>query len=181
MGSTIERANRKPREASQGGTSTTETAFTSDGTLPVILHLPSAGKGGETNNARTARYKVHAFGSVTGGTTTNFTAVLYSGTSATLGSNTAIETTGAVAVNSISSNWFIEADICVDAVSNEMHGLGRTNLDDTVTAEASLTNSPTSIDIDSDTEYGFVVSWTFSAGHASNVARLDGFLLEEIY
>jgi hypothetical protein len=170
--------HEKPREANQSGTSTTETAFTSDGTIPVVLDLPTAGELANTNGPTTAIFKVRAYGRVTGGTTTNFTAVLYSGTSATLSSNTAIETSGAVAVNSISTNWALETTIVWDTTSDEMHGRGWGMVDDTVTAVAALTNSPTSVDPAGDTSLGFVVSWQFSAGNASNAAVLDGFVLE---
>jgi len=172
--------NRTPRELNQGGTGTSETVFTSDGTLPVICHLPAAAKLADANNVSTAMFKVRAWGRVTGGTTTNFTVQLQYGTSATASSNTDIEASTARAVDSASHNWFIEAKLCWDTTSNKIQGCGHAMVANLYDVWAAADNAITSADPDADSEQGFVVTGTFSSGNASNVAVMDGFVLEEV-
>src|SRR5262245_22468127 len=113
MGRTIYRPLTAARELNQGGTGTSETVFTSDGTLPVVLRFPQNVLGGTTAIGRQAiPVNIYYGGRVTGGTTTNFTPQLQWGTSATPGSNTDIESGAAVAVNSNSGLWM-----------GEVHGL----------------------------------------------------------
>lgn len=172
----------KPRELNQGGTSTSEVAFTSDGTTPVVLRLPTAGQlAGATNGPGARRIAVRAGGRVTGGTTTNFTPQLQFGTSATPGSNTDLESAGAVAVNSVSGNWFIEWEGVIDSGSNKLLGLGRYGVygsTETVADWTDQDNDVSTADPDGNGTLGFVVTGTFSSGNASNAAYLDYFFLE---
>lgn len=179
MASTVFRANGQARELNQGGTSTSETVFTTDGTVPVVLPLPTAGQLADASGTTTALFRVHAWGRVTGGTTTNFTAQLLAGTSATAGSNTDVETTGAIACNSESENWYVGGLFTLDTTSNKLNGQGTGWVGSTDVAIDS-TGQATSIDPDANGTLGFVVSGTFSSGNASNVATLDGFVLEQI-
>lgn len=170
---------RNPRELNQGGTGTSETVFTSDGTLPVILDLPSAGALADTNANTVAFFGVRAWGRVTGGTTTNYTVALQAGTSATAGDNTDIEQSTAIAVNSNSGQWFIEARLIWDTTSNTYDGFSRFGVwgsTRTFTDWAAIDNS-ISADPDGNVALGFVVTGTFSSGHASNVSVLGGFEL----
>lgn len=174
----------KPRELNQGGTGTAELVFTSDGTIPVVLPLPSTGQiAGAQGPARSqmGKFRVYAFGRVTGGGTTNFTPQLQYGTSATPGSNTDIESGAAVAVNSTSGFWFLEADLYVDNASGKIGGFVRHGVYGSTVTVADWTvldNNPTSVDPDGGASLGFVVTGTFSAGFATNAAYLDGFVLE---
>ena len=159
---------------------TTETAFTTNGTTVVLLPLPSAGQlaGGSGASGYCSRFTIRAWGRVTGGGTTNYTPQLQYGTSATPTSNTDIESGGAVAVNSVSGTWLIEANCIWDATSNILDGFschmvsGSTR---TFTALAVFDNAITSADPDANTTQGFVVTGTFSSGFATNAAYLDGF------
>lgn len=193
MNNIISRPKVIPRELNQGGTSTSEVAFTSDGTIPVVLPFPSAGEvagqGQQSTwaaNASGARaimgvVRVRAFGRVTGGTTTNFTPQLQWGTSATPGSNTDLESGGAVAVNSVSGFWYIDAVLYVDKASGKLNGTSKWGVVGstvTHTAEAAIDNNITSVDPSGNGTLGFVVTGTFSSGNASNAAYLDGFYLE---
>lgn len=173
---------QKPRELNQGGTGTSELVFTSDGTTPVVLDFPT---GGQLANAATGpqarRFAVRAGGRVTGGTTTNFTPQLQFGTSATPGSNTDLESGGAVAVNSVNGNWFIEFEGTVDSTSNKITGFGRFGVFGSTLSVTDWTvqdNNVTTADPDANGTLGFVVTGTFSSGNAGNAAYLDYFRLE---
>ena len=184
MNQTISRPSRVPRELNQGGTGTSELVFSVDGTLPVILPLPSAGQvAGAQGPARSQMgcIRILAFGRVTGGTTTNYTPQLQYGTSITPGSNTDIESGGAVAVNSVSGFWWIEAVLFIDNASGKMSGCSRHMVHGsttTFTDWAAIDNNITGVDPDGNGTLGFVVTGTFSAGNAANAAYLDGFLME---
>lgn len=183
----------KPRELNQGSTSTTETAFTSDGTIPVILPLPTALIGthqttwAANNNPggqqMSIRFKVLACGRVTTGGAINVTVKLYAGVSATLGSDTAIATTGAVSVSTVSRNWQIEATLIWDSTSKRIDGWYAASLNGTVVANTVITNAVTGVDPVTQATttgvppYGFVVSGTFGTGSASNAMYLDYFVL----
>jgi len=180
--SVISRLNRTPRELNQGGTSTSEVVFTSDGTLPVLCHLPAAEKLASANNTTSVMFRVLAWGQVTGGTTANYTPQLQFGTSATASSNTDIDSGTAVAVNSNNGQWFTEALLIWDTVSDTIDGISRNAVfgsTRTLTAWAAIDNSVTA-DPSANTEFAFVMTGTFSAGNASNTATLGGFQIEEV-
>lgn len=168
-----------PRELNQGGTSTSETVFTSDGTNPIVLRLPTGEQLASANGKKARRISISAGGRVTGGTTTNYTPKLQFGTSATESSNTDLEAGGAVAVNSVTGGWMIEwtGFITKDSV---LDGAGRhfvSGSTRTFTDWAVQDNAVTTADPDADGTLGFVVTGTFSSGHASNAAYLDWFTL----
>jgi hypothetical protein len=171
----------KPRELNQGGTGTSELVFTSDGTLPVVLRLPTAEQLCSANGRGSRRIAVRAGGRVTGGTTTNYTPQLQFGTSATASSNTDLESGGAVAVNSVSGSWLIEWEGIIDATSSKLDGAGRhfvSGSTRTFTDWAVQDNAVSTADPDANGTLGFVVTGTFSGGHASNASYLDYFTLE---
>lgn len=173
----------KPRELNQGGTGTSELVFTSDGTTPVVLRLPTCEQLCSANGRGARRIAVRAGGRVTGGTTTNYTPQLQFGTSATPGSNTDLESGGAVAVNSVSGLWFIEFEGVLDATSNKLSGFGRYGVYGSTHTVADWTvedNTVTTADPDGQGTLGFVVTGTFSSGNASNAAYLDYFTLEVV-
>lgn len=188
--STIRQMNRKPRELNQGGTGTSAIIFSNitdegdgaAGTLPVLCPLPSAGElaSGSGTTGKSSRCQLRAWGRVTGGTTTNYTATLYYGTSLTASSNTVIEASTARAVDSANHMWTIEVDFMVDAVADKLQGFGQSSVANLYDAEAALDNIPTSVDVTGNATLGFAVAGTFSTGNASNTAHLDGFTLETL-
>lgn len=166
---TVAAASGLPGSA-QGASSTAEFQFNdSAGTRAMVKVGPPL--------LKNKRFRVKAGGRVTGGTTTNFTAKLYYGTSATIGSNTNIATSGALAVNSTSGNWYLEAEIAHDETSDKLQGLLKGHVNATAVAQAILTNAPTGVT--GDAEIGFTVTGQFSASDAGNAARCD-FLEVEI-
>lgn len=187
MSRTFYRPNLVPRELNQGGTSTSEVVFTSDGTNAVVLRFPQNLLGPNTSTGRQSLpFVLHYGGRVTGGTTTNFTPQLQWGTSTTPGSNTDVESGAAVAVNSNSGCWqgmvignFVvtgTATARIEGFSCQLVG-GSTR---TFTALAVSDNSVTTVDPTTSTAMGFVLTGTFSSGNAGNLAYLDWFVLEVI-
>lgn len=177
--SVIRQMDGKPRELNQGGTGTSAIIFSTDGTIPVLLPLPSAGElaSGSGTTGRSSSFRVKAWGRVTGGTTTNYTVTLYYGTSLTAASNTVIEASTARAVDSADHLWEIECHLNVDAVSDKIQGTGESTVACLFDARAAINNIPTSVDVTGNGTLGFVVAGTFSSGNAANTAHLDGFQL----
>ena len=167
----------KPRELNQGGTGTSITAFTSDGTTPVLIKVPTAMFAAAAGKP-SRKLRVTAYGRVTGGTTTNYTATLQVGTSATPGSNTTIEASTARAVNSANHAWEICADIIWESTSNKMQGRGWSMVANLVDAVAALDNVATGDPDDPSVTVAFAVAGTFSSGNAGNLAYLDDFTVE---
>jgi hypothetical protein len=184
----IARPYRVPRELNQGGTAITEVVFVDTALAPVICAVPAGFMGPSTSTGRQlARLKIYAGGRVTGGGTTNFTPQLQFGASSTAASNTDIESGAAVAVNSASGAWEIQADILmqvtgtntvrIDGVASSLVG-GSTR---TYTATAVTDTLVTTYDPSLLTSVqGFLVSGTFSAGFATNAAYLDYFVMETL-
>jgi hypothetical protein len=75
----------------------------------------------------------------------NVTLALYSGTSATVGSDTALATTGAVAVTSTTCPFFLHIKGIYDSVSGKFQGYYDGQLNGTVIAPTTLTAIPTGI------------------------------------
>src|SRR5262245_56066444 len=96
-----------------GASSTSEISFTKS-SVNVTCPL----EGSNINNKRP--FYVRLWGRATGGTTTNLTIKLYYGSVA---SGTNIATTGAIAVNSASGNFFLEGMVIVDSTSLKLQGL----------------------------------------------------------
>lgn len=176
MGATtifIPKQSLPSKELNQGGTSTAATLFTGyliskdnpfPGTAETITIIP------QPNKLVNKSFRIRAWGRVTGGTTTNYTATL-------LYDTTIIEASTARAVNSASHNWFIEAIGVWDSTSNKFQGFGRSMVGNLFDAEAALDNV-VSPDFTTNNTVGFNVKGTFSSGNAANVAYLDGFECE---
>jgi hypothetical protein len=167
----ITAANGRLPSDALGASSTAEFQF-SKSSSRYVLTLPGSSK------CINRPIRIKAWGRVTGGTTTNFTVKLYSGSSATIGSNTSIATSGAIAVNSVSGNFWLEAEGVWDSTSDKFQGLFRGHINGTAVAAAIL-SSVTQPGADPSTEgNGLTVTGTFSASNASNAAILDGFEVE---
>ncbi len=171
-------------EINLGGTSTSKKAFLDNSGAVLVCPFPSGGQLSSNTLKQMSIFKVVLGGRVTGGTTTNFTPSLQYGTSATVASNTDILTGAAVAVNSVSGLWMIEAVCMVDYTSKKIDSSitiqkvsGSTV---TLTAAATGTNVITSVSADVGTALGFVAACTFSAGNAGNVAYVDVFQVEMV-
>jgi hypothetical protein len=122
-------------------------------------------------------FKVRAGGRVTGGTTVNFTANLDLGKSTTIGSNTTIATTGAVAYNTASGSWWLEATFSVDATALIVSGTFKGASLGGAVAEAALSAAPAA---NPAAEIAFTVTGQFSGSNAGNLAYLDYLEVEEL-
>lgn len=186
MNNVISRPKLKPAELNLGGTSTSEKVFQDTTGAAIVLPFPAAGQicgpqGPAVN--RMGKIRVTASGRLTGGGTTNFTPQLQWGVSATPGSNVDLESGAAIAVNSVSGFWFLEAELYVDDASGKMGGFVRHGVYGSTTTVSDWTeidNDITGVDPDGNTVQGFVVTGTFSAGFAGNAAYLDIFQLEKV-
>jgi hypothetical protein len=93
-------------------------------------------------------FDLFASGIITTGTTTNVTIKLYSGASATIGSNTLLGSSGAVAQNGttgarVTAAWFAQAKLIYDSVSGTLAGTISFYVNKTVVATVTLSNFPT--------------------------------------
>lgn len=175
--SVISQMNGTPRELNQGGTSTTETVFTTDGTVAVVLPLPSAAELAGTNRA--SMFVVRAWGTVSTAASLTYAARLYYGTSTTIASNTIVLDSGTVTIATTTTNWMIEGTLCWDGNGDILTGWGTTQVHGTTSGgQVAIRNGVgniTSVDPDGNGTLGFVVSGTFGTGNAGNTARLLGF------
>jgi hypothetical protein len=120
-------------------------------------------------------FNVRLAGRVTGGTTVNFTLNLDYGTSATYTSNTTMATSGAVAVNSASSNFFLDVWLMWDSTSLILQGCsgnGWMGTTPTIHTKA-VTTAATAIA--ATTVLTFTATGLFSSSNASNAAYLTQF------
>lgn len=127
----------------------------------------------------TVMFMLNAWGKVTGGTTTNFTASIQSGSSATAASNTTYLAGTARAVNSASTNWSIAATCAWDATSLTLTGYMLEQGGATVAASLTPATAVTALNL-ATTQGSFVVTGLFSASNAGNLCTLDGFTLRLI-
>lgn len=171
-------------ELNLGGTTTTENQFlikTATAGVPVTAALPCRIPGSSILKNRP--FFIRVGGRVTGGTSGNFTAALYYGNSATVGSNTKLATTGAINVNTAGGTWNLDVRCSWDSTSQTIRGQFSGYVYATVVAAAILSNSPTSVDLSTEpnlatasgTQNVLTVTGTFGSGNASNVAYVDWF------
>lgn len=174
-------------EINLGGTSTTEklflSAIASGGVAagsPLMCRIPGS------NTLKNHFFRIRIGGRVTGGTTTNLTVSLYQGTSTTIASNTKIASTGAIAANSLSGNWYLECLVGWDSTSTKLQGIMYGWVNATAVAAAIMTSVVTTPDLTTEAVLNvasaastnipaLTVTGTFSSGNASNVAFVDLF------
>lgn len=156
-------------------TTTTETVVLNpalnSSTQALVLSIPAS------SGLEKIPFKVQASGSIKGGTTTNATVKLYFGTSTTVGNNTMLGTTGAVAANSATVPFFIEANLIYDSVGGRLTGTIKGIINATVLAETAVSALPTSIGTQASNApvANFVLSITFSVANAANAILVEDF------
>ena len=183
-------------------TSATTSASNPTASAAIVLPLPSTGQlagtaaTAGTFNAGTAvynaaftagnlgalrrmiKFRLLVSGRVVTGTTSNFTVRIMYGTSTTLASNTAIATTGAVSLASLTTHWFLECNLIYDAISQRLDGYFQGQVHTTTVAQTTLSAGITAVDLDSPGQtLGFVATGQFATGNASNTSFLDEFYL----
>lgn len=177
---TTQRAILLPSDAI-GASSTSELQVTKGG---VLVTLPF--EGSNQNNKRPFTIRVWGRGATSGAS--NVTVKLYYGGSTTIGSNTNIASSGAVAWGStVTSNFYLEAFCLVDSTSKILNGLLKGWISATAVAQAFLTNAATAVDPSleitpsatataaSVTTNQFSLTIQPSASNAANLWTVDGF------
>lgn len=164
---TVARAALLPSDA-LGASSTSEISFSKAG---VNLTLPLDGS--NVFNKRPFRIKV--WGNTTTGASTNLTIKLYYGTVA---AGTNIATSGAIAVNTTSANWYMSVLVNIDSVSKKLQGIIEDGwINATAIAGVTLTSGATAVDPSLENTNLFSASLTHSSSNAANLTIIDGFEL----
>lgn len=104
-----------------------------------------------------------ASGIVTTGQATNVTLKLYSGTSLTLGSDSILGSSGAIAVNSTTCPWRCHGELIYDSVSGKLHGVVEWLLNNTLVVKTALSTVITGLKDLNSPVANFVLSGTSSA------------------
>jgi hypothetical protein len=128
-------------------------------------------------------FQLKAYGTITTGANLNVTLKLYqtpasivaAGTAATLANDNLLNSSGAQAVNTTSTNFEMIAELQWDSVSKKLTGTVKWSLGGVLVAEAEITVLTTATA--SESELNFLLSTTFSAGNAANVIQVQGFEL----
>lgn len=125
--------------------------------------------------------RIRAAAKVTGGTTTNFTLKVY----ANLGGNTNLTTftndtnlmtSGAVAVNSTTKTFVLDALVVWDNVGARIDGSFQIQAGSSYTSPATLSNAATSVTF----PWGLFATGLFSAGNASNAVTLTELVIDQV-
>lgn len=163
---------RAPRAAALGNV-TSETVFLnalpSGSTTACICYLPG------NSEADGKPITIRVAGKATGGTTTNLTIALYQGSSTTVGSDSALATTGAKAINSASGNFLLEFKGVLDVTSGILIGTASGYLNATAVSYA-ISSSVSSL-TPAGAAIPFVVTALFSASNASNAVSITSFTI----
>jgi hypothetical protein len=131
-------------------------------TLPLLVQIPSG------TELEQRKFIVQATGFIKTAGTANVTLKLYSGTSATPGSNMLLASSGAVAQNSASAPYWIEGNFVFDSVSGKLTGTVGFSINNTLVASVAVSNVVTGINYKNNPVASFGVSGTFSAGFVGN-------------
>lgn len=175
IASAMSSAGNFPPSAAGGASSTSEFQFADSAGNALVAYIPGS------NKLSNKPFRVRAWGRVTGGTTNNFTAKIYYGST----SGTSLATTGAIAVNSVSGNWMLVLDCVWDSTSGKIQGIFKGHVNGTAVAQAILSSvtTPGSTVLPStasSTSIYFSASGTFSGSNAGNAAYLDGLTVEDM-
>jgi hypothetical protein len=106
--------------------------------------------------------------------TTNVTVKVYSGTSLTVGSDTLLGSSGAIAVNTATCPWMLLAHLVYDSVSGKLQGSIKFWLNNTFVAEVAISNTLTGIsNLTALAVASFVLSFTSSAAAGGSASLLN--------
>ena len=139
---------------------------------------------GHADNVNCARFRIRAWGRVTGGTTTNWTPSLQFGRSPTFATNTTMGSLTASAFNSVSGVWSIDCELIWDCTSGVISGTlsGLNGSTAAIVASALITpvTGQAPVTPANSQTFFFSIGGLFSATNANNLAYLDGFEVEDI-
>ena len=140
-----------------GGTTETVVAHPQNSAIAYVCIL-SPNQGNEQ-----VPFDLVASGYVTTTNTTNITIKIYSGTSLTVGSDTLLGASSAVAVNTAKCPWEVHLHLIYDSVSGKMQGYIEGLLNNTLITKAAISATLTGINDLNNPVANFVISCTSSA------------------
>ena len=155
-------------------TGTSATVLTNQPGNAAVLTVATGAELSSTTSASTSfgvnqdgiPFKIKISGKVTTGASCNVTVAIQQGSSTTVTSGNTIATTGAVAVNTASANFLLEA-VCVwDNVTQKIMGYQTGQINNSLVSLAALTNA---VAITSQSSLQFVPVITFSATTGANM------------
>lgn len=158
--------------ASQTVTTTTETVITAStqpSTQPLVLSIPPGGP------LEQRPFDVLASGEIATGASSTVNLKLYSGTSTTVGSDTLLGASGAVAAFNGKTNWYAKATLLYDSISGKLTGTIKFLINNTLVAEAAISNVITGISNAANPVANFVLSVTFGTANAANSITVQDF------
>jgi len=167
-------------EINLGGTSTNEVFFktvSAQNGVPaastLVCYMPGS------NVMKDRPFKVIVGGRVTVGSTGNFTASLYWGTTSLSASNVKIATGVAGIGSGVSTNWQIIFEGMWDSTSGQIVGVQRGWVAAKIISVATITASAATVDLSGEsTSNGFTCTGTFSVGSATSAATITTFEVE---
>ena len=145
-------------------TGTTETVVPNPNntTVPLVVILPP-----DTANEQSALDLV-ATGYCKTTNATNITIKVYSGTSLTVGSDTLLGSSGALALNTATCSWKAKLELLYDSVSGVLAGTIEFYFNKAIVAKVTLSNFVTGLSNTSNPVATFLISCTSSAASAGN-------------
>jgi hypothetical protein len=117
-------------------------------------------------------FDVEISGYITTTSTTNVTLKVYSGSSLTVGSDTQLATSGAIAQNSASAPFEIHLHCVYDSVSGKMGGYFEGFINNSLIARAALSNVITGIKDTNNPVVGFLISGTSSGADGTHLTTV---------
>jgi len=122
-----------------------------------------------------ARFAVRIWGKVTTKASCNVTVAIACQSSTTYASGNLIATTGAIAVNTASANFYLDADCVWDSVTAKIMGRLAGQVNNTAVAAAALTNA---VAVSAITSLNFCPAVTFSDATAGTQMSITGFQID---
>jgi hypothetical protein len=149
--------NAAPLPANVTILNTTETVITSPANpgQPLVLNIPPGGP------LEQRRFELYASGYIFTGTSSTVTIKLYSGTSATVGSDTLLGSSGAITAFAGKAPWYASANLIYDSVSGKLQGSIKFLVNNTLVSEVAVSNVVTGISNTNNPVASFVISVTF--------------------
>lgn len=164
--------------ATVSGSGTTETvvlnpslaAAAPAGPQPLIASIEN------NTNLDQIPFEICASGTcVVSATSTTLTIKLYSGTSATVGSDTLLKTSGAITPTAVKFPWWMQGKAQFDSASGLMHGTCKFVIDNQIVAETAWAATISAILNSNSPVCNFLLSSTFSASNAANIFTVAAF------
>ena len=120
-------------------------------------------------------FDVWASGYLSTGASSTVTIKLYNGTSTTVGSDTLLGSSGAITAFSGKCPWYLKATLIFDSVSGKLQGTIKFMVNNSLVAEAAVSNVVTGLSNTANPVTSFVLSVTFGTANANNTISVKDF------